>query len=79
MTSHREEIFGPVLSVIRTRDIDEAIAIANSSDFGLCGCVYGDDVEELQMIARRIETGMVFINQPAASQAHLPFGGIKLS
>lgn len=79
MTAYREEIFGPVLSIIRVKDIEEAIRLANQSDFGLCGCVYGDDDEELKKIARRIETGAVFINKPAASQPHLPFGGIKKS
>ena len=79
MTSYKEEIFGPVASVIRVKNLDEAIVIANHSDFGLCGCVYGDDIEELKMIARRIDTGMVFLNKPSASQAHLPFGGVKLS
>jgi succinate-semialdehyde dehydrogenase/glutarate-semialdehyde dehydrogenase len=79
MTAYREEIFGPVLSIIQVKDIEEAIKLANHSDFGLCGCVYGNDEEELKSIARRIETGAVFINKPAASQPHLPFGGIKKS
>lgn len=79
MTSYREEVFGPVASVIRVKDIDEAITVANDSDFWLCGCVYGDDIEELKSIARRIDTGMVFLNKPSASQAHLPFGWIKFS
>lgn len=79
MTSYKEEIFGPVASVIRVKNIEEAIEVANNSDFWLCGCVYGDDEAELKIIARQIETGMVFLNKPAASQAHLPFGGVKLS
>ena len=79
MTSYREEVFGPVASVIRVKNLDEAIEIANDSDFGLCGCAYGDDIEELKSLARKIETGMVFLNKPAGSQAHLPFGGVKLS
>lgn len=79
MTSYREEVFGPVASLIRVRDLDEAVRVANDSDFGLCGCVYGDDEDECRAIARKIETGMVFINKPSASQAHLPFGGVKKS
>lgn len=79
MTSYREEIFGPVASIIRVKDLDEAVRIANNSDFWLCGCVYGDDIKEIGMIARQIETGMVFLNKPSGSQAHLPFGGVKLS
>jgi len=73
MTSYQEEVFGPVASIIRVKDLDEAIAIANNSDFGLCGCVYGDNLEQCQEIASRIETGMVFINLPAGSRASLPF------
>lgn len=74
MTSYKEEIFGPVLSIVKVADLDEAVKIANDSDFGLCGCVYGDDDAELVKIASQIETGMVFINKPAGSQASLPFG-----
>ncbi|MCP4523648.1 MAG: aldehyde dehydrogenase family protein [Candidatus Gracilibacteria bacterium] len=79
MTSYKEEVFGPVASLIKAKDIQDAIRIANNSDFGLCGCVYGDNTEELKSIADQIETGMVFINKPAGSKASLPFGGIKLS
>ncbi|PZM83883.1 NAD-dependent succinate-semialdehyde dehydrogenase [Candidatus Gracilibacteria bacterium] len=79
MTSYKEEIFGPVASIIKVKDLDEAVKLANNSDFGLCGCVYGDDFEELKEIASQIETGMVFVNKPAASQASLPFGGVKKS
>ncbi|MCP4523765.1 MAG: aldehyde dehydrogenase family protein, partial [Candidatus Gracilibacteria bacterium] len=79
MTSYKEEVFGPVASLIKAKDIKDAIRIANNSDFGLCGCVYGDNTEELKSIADQIETGMVFINKPAGSKASLPFGGIKLS
>ncbi len=73
MTSYREEVFGPVASVIRVHDLEEAIRVANNSDFGLCGCVYGDDESEIREIARHIDTGMIFLNKPSASQAHLPF------
>ncbi len=79
MTSYQEEVFGPVASIIRIASLDEAVEMANRSDFWLCGCVYGDDVEELKSIARRIDTGMVFLNKPSASQPHLPFGGVKQS
>ena len=73
MTSYQEEVFGPVASIIRVKDLDEAVSIANNSDFGLCGCVYGDDLEQCIEIASRIETGMIFINMPAGSRASLPF------
>ncbi len=63
MTSYREEVFGPVASIIRVRDLHEAVEMANHSDFGLSGCVYGDDLEQCLDIARRIEGGMIFINR----------------
>lgn len=79
MTSYNEEIFWPVASVIRSKSIEESIAIANDSDFGLCGSVWGDDVEQCKTVAAQIHTGMVCINAPAWSRAHLPFGGVKKS
>jgi succinate-semialdehyde dehydrogenase/glutarate-semialdehyde dehydrogenase len=59
--------------------IDEAIAIANDSPFGLGGSVYTVDLERGKRVASRIETGMVFINYPDISAPDLPFGGIKRS
>lgn len=79
MTSYKEEVFGPVASIIKVKDFDEAIKIANNSDFGLCGCVYSDDIKEAIEIASKIETWMVFINKPAWSKASLPFGWVKKS
>ena len=79
MTSYKEEIFGPVASIIKVKDVDEAIELANKSDFGLCWAVYWDDSEEILEVAKRIETWMVFLNKPAASQASLPFGWVKKS
>lgn len=79
MTSYKEEVFGPVASIIKVKDLDEAIKVANDSDFWLCGCVYWDDENELRKIASKIETWMVFINKPAWSKASLPFGWVKKS
>ncbi len=79
MTSYKEEVFGPVATIIKVKDIEEAIQVANNSDYGLCGCVYGDNQEELRDIATRVHTGMMFINKPAGSRASLPFGGVKHS
>jgi aldehyde dehydrogenase (NAD+) len=62
MTIAREEIFGPVLVMIPYKDIDEAIEIANDSDYGLSGYVYGASSEEAMAVARRMRTGMVHIN-----------------
>lgn len=79
MTSYKEEVFGPVASIIKVKDLDEAVKVANDSDFWLCGCVYWDDEKELREIASKIETWMVFINKPAWSKASLPFGWVKKS
>ncbi len=79
MTSYKEEIFWPVASVIKSHSVEESIALANDSTFGLSAVVYGDDIEECKAVADRLEWGMVFINQPASSKASLPFGGVKRS
>lgn len=73
MTSYNQEVFGPVATIIKVKDLDEAVRVANDSDFGLCGCVYGDNQAELRDIASRVHTGMMFINKPAGSRASLPF------
>lgn len=74
-----EEFFGPVALVFRVGNEDEAIALANHSEFGLGGAVFTRDVARGTRVASRIDTGMVFINHPAGSAADLPFGGIKSS
>lgn len=79
MTSFNEEIFWPVLSIIKVKNIDEAIKLANETDFWLCGMVYWENPDELKNIAEKMEAGMIFLNKPAASQASLPFGGVKKS
>ena len=77
--AYREEFFGPVALFFRVKSEDEAIALANDSDFGLGGSVFTADVARGQRVARRIDTGMVFINHPTWTTADLPFGGIKNS
>ncbi|MDO8501820.1 MAG: NAD-dependent succinate-semialdehyde dehydrogenase [Gemmatimonadaceae bacterium] len=74
-----EELFGPVASVWRVSDIDEAIATANRSRFGLGSSVWTTDAVEREHFIRDIEAGMVFINGMVASEAGLPFGGVKSS
>lgn len=74
----REEIFGPVVSVITYDDDEEAIALANDSDFGLSGSVYSADVERAEAIARRIRTGHISVNG-FNLDAVAPFGGFKMS
>ncbi len=74
-----EEFFGPVALFFSVADEDAAVALANDSPFGLGGAVFTKDIERGKRVARRIETGMVFINRPASSAPDLPFGGIKNS
>ncbi len=78
MTIAQEEIFGPVMSVITYNDLDEAIEIANDTEYGLAGYVYGQDKEKLHKVARSIEAGTVEINE-AGRKPDLPFGGYKQS
>jgi succinate-semialdehyde dehydrogenase/glutarate-semialdehyde dehydrogenase len=73
----RDEFFGPVALFFRVKDEEEAIALANDSDFGLGGSVYTKDVARGRRLASRIETGMMFVNNISWSDAELPFGGIK--
>jgi succinate-semialdehyde dehydrogenase/glutarate-semialdehyde dehydrogenase len=75
----RDEFFGPVALFFRVKDEDEAIALANDSDFGLGGSVFTKDVASGKRVASRVETGMMFINNISWSDAELPFGGIKNS
>ena len=75
----REEFFGPVAIFFRVKNEDEAVALANDSDFGLGGSVFTKDVARGKRVASRVDTGMMFINQPTSSAPDLPFGGIKNS
>ncbi len=77
MVIAREEIFGPVQVIIGYDDLDDAIAIANDSDFGLAGGVYGADLETCRNVARRMRTGWVSIND--GFDFSCPFGGYKKS
>ncbi|QLK86524.1 aldehyde dehydrogenase family protein [Staphylococcus sp. 17KM0847] len=78
MTIAQEEIFGPVMSVITYKTLDEAIAIANDTKYGLAGYVFGRDKEVLRKVARSIEAGMLVINESERTP-DLPFGGYKQS
>ena len=75
----REEFFGPVALLFRVKNEEEAIALANDSEFGLGGAVFTQDVARGKRVASRIDTGMVFINHPTWTMADLPFGGIQNS
>ena len=77
--AYRQEFFGPVALFFRVADEDAAVALANDSPFGLGGSVFTKDTERGKRVARRIETGMVFVNSSAVSSPELPFGGVKNS
>ena len=78
MTISREEIFGPVLTVIPYSDLDEAVNLANDSEFGLAGTVWTQDPEKALDVARRVETGTCGVNTYVPDPV-APFGGIKAS
>jgi len=78
MTIAQEEIFGPVMSVITYKDIDEAIEIANDTVYGLAGYIFGNDKEELNKVALNIRAGQIRINN-SKSDISAPFGGFKQS
>jgi alpha-ketoglutaric semialdehyde dehydrogenase len=74
----REEIFGPVLSVLRVRDFDEALQVANDCEYGLSSAIFTNDSARVFRFVDEIETGMTHINSPTTGgEAHVPFGGIK--
>jgi aldehyde dehydrogenase (NAD+) len=78
MRIFQEEIFGPVLSVIETSDIDEAIEMANKVEYGLTSSIYTRDVNKAFKAIARIEAGLTYVNSSTiGSEAHLPFGGVK--
>ena len=79
MRAYREELFGPAAVVHKVKDAEEAVALANDSDYGLGATVMSGDLDRARAVADRLEAGMVWINQPTASSPELPFGGVKRS
>src|SRR5207245_4136552 len=79
MPVFKEETFGPVAAVLRVRDADAAVRAANDSPYGLGASLWTRDAARGDRLARRIESGSVFINGMVASDPRLPFGGINRS
>ena len=79
MPAYHEETFGPVAAVIRVEDAEDALRVANDTDFGLGSAIWTADVGRAKKLAERVEAGLVFVNGMVASDARLPFGGVKRS
>lgn len=79
MAVYSEETFGPVVSIITVKSADEAVKVANDSEFGLGGCVWTSDLEKGERVALQVETGAMFVNGMTKSDPRLPFGGINRS
>lgn len=79
MRAYGEELFGPVASIIRARDEEDTIRIANDSMYGLGSSIWSRDYERAEDLGNRLEAGMVFVNAMVKSDPRLPFGGVKAS
>jgi succinate-semialdehyde dehydrogenase/glutarate-semialdehyde dehydrogenase len=77
MPVYHEETFGPVAAVIRVKDAGDALRVANDTEFGLGSNIWTKDVERGKLMAEQVEAGLVFVNGMVASDARLPFGGVK--
>ena len=80
MRLYAEESFGPVVSVTRVHDDDEAVRVANDTEYGLSAAVFSRDISRAMQVARRIDSGICHINGSTVhDEAQMPFGGVKAS
>ena len=80
MRAYGEESFGPIVAVIRAKDVDDAVRLANDTDYGLSAAVFGRDIATALSVAKRIQSGICHINGPTVhDEAQMPFGGVKAS
>ncbi|MFW8643086.1 aldehyde dehydrogenase family protein [Rhizobium beringeri] len=79
MTVFRRETFGPVAAIIRVSDAEEAIELANATEYGLGASLWSTDLARARQLALRIDAGAVFVNSVVGSDPRLPFGGVKRS
>jgi vanillin dehydrogenase len=80
MRIYGEESFGPVVSIVAVGDTEEAVRVANDTDYGLAAAVFGADVDEAMAVARQIESGICHVNSSTVhDEPQMPFGGVKAS
>ncbi len=78
MRLYKEESFGPIVGVVRAKDEDDAVRIANDTEYGLSASVFTQDIPRGLKVARRINSGICHVNGPTVQdQAQIPFGGVK--
>ena len=76
----QEEIFGPVVAIMSFKNLDEAISIANSVDYGLSSAIYTANIENAFVAVKKLQAGITYVNNPTiGSEFHMPFGGVKFS
>jgi len=80
MRISQEEIFGPVISILSAKDLNEAIDIANSVEYGLSSAIYTANLKNVFVAIKKLQAGLTYVNSPTiGAECHLPFGGVKHS
>jgi succinate-semialdehyde dehydrogenase/glutarate-semialdehyde dehydrogenase len=79
MDAYHQEFFGPVVTIYKIRDEDDAVRLANDSPFGLAGAVFSKDHEQAERVAQQLDVGMSHVNIGGSEAADMPFGGVKRS